>query len=347
MSLAVRASYGSMDNTTRQLVRFTKRSILRAAGALLLASAFAPGVSAQAYPARPITLIVPVPPGGGTDYLARLLAGRLGTVLGTSVIVDNKGGAGGNIGTDLVARARPDGYTLLLGFGAPLTTNVVLFGSALPYNPQTDLAPVATVASSPEFLYVHLKLPAKNLAELEQLILSDPKTYGAFGSGGVGTVMHLSGELMKSRKRLPMTHVAYKGQGPAAQDVVAGHVPMLFASTASMKLAADGRLRVLGVTSATRSALAPEVPTFAEQGYPGFDLTAWYCIMAPGGTPAPIVDTLQKAVKTVLESNEVQQDLAKNGMSALFGGPQELAAKIKSETALMVDLVKAAGIARP
>ncbi|MCZ4313938.1 tripartite tricarboxylate transporter substrate-binding protein [Comamonadaceae bacterium G21597-S1] len=323
-----------------------KRSLYQLCASILIGATMAASAMAQQYPARPITMIVPVPPGGGTDYLARLLAGKLAIELGTSVVVENKPGAGGNIGTDSVAKARPDGYTLLVGFGAPLTTNVTLFGSALPYNPETDLSPVAMVATSPEFLFVNPKIPAKTVAELERLIVSDARTYGSFGSGGTGTVMHLAGELMKARKQLPMTHVAYKGGGPAASDVVAGHLPMFFGTSTAMKLAEAGRLNVLAVTSPNRSPIAPEVPTLAEQGYPGFDLVAWYCVMAPAGTPAPIVDVLQKAIRSVLESPTVKQDLMANGMTAAFGGPQELAAKIKSEIPLMKDLIKSAGIVR-
>ncbi len=301
------------------------------------------GAVAQDYPSRPITLVVAAAPGGSTDYMARLIAREMGTALGKQVVVENRAGASGNVGTDYVAKSAKDGYTLLFGYGAPLATNVSLYGSVLPYDPVRDFIPITLVAEAPEFLMVHPSVPANNLNDLLKLIRDQPGKY-SFASGGTGTVMHLAGELLKLRAKLEFVHVPYKGEGPALTDVTGGHVPVMFGTAASLPIVRSGKLRALAVTTLQRSQQAPTVPTFAESGFPGFDISAWYAILAPAGTPRPIVEKLQSVVVKIIDSKSVSDDFIAHGLVPLGGGPEKLAEKIKTEISLMAELVKTAGL---
>ncbi len=318
------------------------RGLLCAACSVMLAAAALP-VQAQDYPSKPITLVVAAAAGGGTDFLARTLAQDMSRELGTPVVVANRAGAAGNIGTDAVAKAAKDGYTLLLTAGAPLTTNVALYAGSLPYDPIKDLAPISLLAETPEFILVNPSFAAQTLDQLVRMIRAEPGKY-SFASGGTGTVTHLAGELMKIMGKLELVHVPYRGEGPATNEVLGGQVPMMFGTTSSLPLVRAGKLRALAVTTAQRSRVAPEVPTFSESGFPGFDLVGWYGVLAPAGTPGPILEKLQTVIAKIGTSQAFTEKVSGHGMTALAGSPEQLANKMKSETLIMSQLVKAAGL---
>jgi tripartite-type tricarboxylate transporter receptor subunit TctC len=300
------------------------------------------GAYAADYPNKPIRLVVPFAAGGTTDFLARAIAQDLGTSMGTTVVVDNRPGAGGNIGSDLVARSEPDGYTLLLGTVGTHAINASLY-KKMPYDTVKDFAPISLVASVPNILVVHPSVPAKSVKELIALAKAKPGTL-AFASSGNGSSIHLSGELFKSMAEVDMFHVPYKGSGPALTDLVGGQVQLMFDNMpSSFPHVKAGRLRALAVTSAKRSPAAPDVPTIAESGVPGYEAVAWFGILAPAGTPPEIVKKLNTEIAKTLKSPEVTKRLASQGAEPVSNTPEQFAAYIKSEMAKWAKVVKASG----
>jgi tripartite-type tricarboxylate transporter receptor subunit TctC len=304
-------------------------------------AAIAPA-SAQQYPARPVRFIVPFAPGGSVDTLARTIGPRLADALGQQIVVDNRPGGNGNIGMEVVAQARPDGHTLVLGYIA----NLAIFPSLsakLPYDPVKDFAPVTQVASSPNVLTAHPTVAAKNLKELVALVKSKPGQV-SFASTGIASVGHLTGELLNNLAGMKMTHVPYKGGGQAIIDLLGGHVQVMFSGfSAAMPHIKSGKIRALAVTGPRRSPALSEVPTIAEQGFPGVEATAWYGVLAPAATPQPIVARLHDEVVKILKVPDVTQKLDGLGFEIVGSKPAEFGAYIKSEMKKWEKVVKASG----
>jgi tripartite-type tricarboxylate transporter receptor subunit TctC len=299
--------------------------------------------AAEAYPSRPIRLIVPFPPGGGTDIMGRLVGNHLSEKLGVQTVVDNRGGAGGIIGTDLAAKANPDGYTLLIGSVSTISINPSLYPK-LPFDTVKDLAPVSLIASTPSVLVVPANLPARSVKELIALAKAKPGQLN-FGSAGSGTSHHLGGELFKVVSGIDIVHVPYKGTAPAVTDLVGGQVSMMIANTpAVLPMIKAGRLRPLAVTSLTRSALMPELPTVAESGLPDFEVIVWYGVLAPAATPKPLVVRLNEYLKQMARLPEVKERLASQGAEAISSTPEEFARKIRADKDKWAKVVRVAGV---
>jgi tripartite-type tricarboxylate transporter receptor subunit TctC len=300
------------------------------------------GVFGQtAYPCTTVKIVSPYPPGGTTDILSRLLAPGLGKELGTTVIVENKGGASSNIGTEFVANAASDGCTVLLGNNTGIVINRNLY--KLRIDPVKDLAPVGEVAAVPLVLYVNTSVPASNVNQLVELIKSQPRKY-SYASGGSGSPQHLMGELLKLEKQLDITHIPYRGQGPALADVLSGQVPMAFETTTAIATQLNsGRIRALATTGASRSKSMPDVPTMKELGYPSFVIENWYGLFVPAKTPAHLVKRLNQELNKVLRSPEVTASLGKMGSSDVAGTPEEFAQYIVKELPYWESLVKRSG----
>jgi tripartite-type tricarboxylate transporter receptor subunit TctC len=297
--------------------------------------------AAQEYPQHPVKIVSPYPPGGTTDILARLLTPKLTAALGQPVIVDNKAGASGNIGTEFVARAKPDGYTLLMGNNTGVVINPNLY--KLNIDPAKDLVPVMLVALVPSVLYVHPSVPATTVAEFVALAKKSPGKY-AFASAGSGSPQHLAGEMVKIAWGVDMLHIPYKGSGPAISDVVGGQVPVGFESTVVLQPFVEaGRVRPLATTGAKRSISLPAVPTMMESGATDFDLTNWYGVFAPAGTPKEVVDRLNVEMRRILASPEVSERLAKMGSSLVPGTADEFAQFIRAEGPRWAAVVKRSG----
>jgi tripartite-type tricarboxylate transporter receptor subunit TctC len=298
--------------------------------------------SAQDYPSRPITLVVPFPPGGSTTIVARSVTDKLAEILGQQIIIDNRSGAGGTIGTRSVAKADPDGYTLALGYTGTLAIGPNLYAN-VGYDPRKDFAPIGRIGTAPNTMVVHPSFPAKSVAELIAYAKANPGKVN-YGSAGVGTVSHVCGEYFATAAGIKIVHVPYKGTGPALTDLIGGHIPMAFAPIpATYENAKSGNMRMLAVTSAVRSTLAPEVPTIAEQGVPGFEAVLRYGLVAPAGTPKPIIDKLNKALNDALKSNEIRKRLALEGAEPLPGTAEEYAKDIDREETQWAKVVKASG----
>jgi tripartite-type tricarboxylate transporter receptor subunit TctC len=304
--------------------------------------AVAPVVVAQGdYPNRPIRLVVTVPPGGAADFIARLVGGKLAESLGQPVLVENRGGAGGTIATDTVAKAAPDGYTLLQN---SITTHGVgpLLYTRLPYDPVKDFAPVSGLALLPLIMAVNAKLPASNVDEVIRLAKKSSLNFASSGNGGAP---HMAAELFKSVTGAPLTHVPYKGSGPAVADLVGGRVQIMFDAAPSLiQHVRSGKLRVVAAASTQRNRLLPEVPTFAELGYPKVAVSLWYGMLAPAGTPAAVIDRLNRQVTKVLESSEVREKLLAQGAEPMPGSPQAFASFMQQEMAKWAPVVKQAGV---
>ena len=308
------------------------------AGVFLLA---APAV-AQDYPNRPITLIVPFPPGGSTTIVGRIVADKMSEVLGQSIVVDNRGGAGGTIGSRAVAKSAGDGYTILLGYTGTLAIGPSLYGS-VGYDPRTDFEPIGRIGTAPNTLVVHPSFPVHSVPELIAYAKANPGKVN-YGSAGIGTVSHVCGEYFATAAGVKITHVPYKGTGPAIIDLLGGHIPMAFAPVpATHENAKTGMLRMLAVTSAVRSTLLPEVPTIAEAALPGFEAVLRYGLVAPPGTPRPVIEKLNAALNTVLTSPDVRARLAIEGAEPLPSTPAEYAADIDREETQWSKVVKASG----
>ena len=308
--------------------------------ALLLFPIVLTPAMAEDYPQKPIRIISPYPPGGTTDILARLLSPKLQAALGQPVIVENKGGASSNIGTEYVAKAKPDGYTLLLGNNTGVVINQHLY--KLNITPSRDLAPVIEVAAVPLVLFVHPSFPAKTVAELVAEVKKHPGKYN-FASGGSGSPQHLSGERLKIAYGLDLIHVPYKGQGPSTADVVAGHIPIAFETTmALLPFVEANSARALATTGATRSITLPNVPTMIESGLAGFEVTNWYGVFAPAGTPKEIIDKLNAELRKILSAPDLRDRLAKMGSAPVHGSPEDFARYIQAEVPRWAEVVKKA-----
>jgi tripartite-type tricarboxylate transporter receptor subunit TctC len=309
---------------------------------LLFALAFVWGTALADYPERPVRLVVPFAPAGGTDLTSRLISQHLSESLGRPVVVENRAGGAGNIGTEAVARASADGHTLLL---ASLSTavNVSLF-KKLPFNPLSDFAPVSLVATVPLLVVVHPSLPVNDIQELIRLAKMKPGELN-YASGGLGTANHVGGELFKYMANVQIVHVPYKGGGPALADVAGGHVPLFFGTmTSTRDLVKAGRLRALATTGATRSPGAPELPTVAESGVPGYEVSAWYGVLAPAGTPRPIVNRLSADLARMLRVPDVREALLANGTDPVGSTPEEFARHLRNEIDKWAKVVQASGL---
>jgi tripartite-type tricarboxylate transporter receptor subunit TctC len=315
----------------------SRRALL---GAVALAAA-RPAI-AQEYPNRPVTLIVPFPPGGSTSIVGRIVADKLSDELGQQIVVDNRGGAGGSIGTRAVAKSAPDGYTIVLGYTGTLAIGPSLY-SNVGYDPRKDFAAIGRIGTAPNTLVVHPSFSVHSVAELISYAKANPGKVN-YGSAGVGTVSHVCGEYFASAANIKLVHVPYKGTGPALIDLLGGHIPMAFAPfPATHENSKNGKLRMLAVTSATRSTLAPDVPTVAEAGLPGFEAVLRYGLAAPAGTPRPVVDRLNQALNAVLASDDIRKRLAIEGAEPLPGTPEQYAEDIDREETIWSKVVKASG----
>lgn len=299
-------------------------------------------VPAFDYPTRPITLVVPYAPGGGNDVLARGVAEPMSKTLGQRIVIENHGGAGGSIGTRQVATAAPDGYTLGLGGTGTLAIDPTLYPNA-GYDPRKEFAPVGLIATSPLILLVNPSLPAHDVQELIALAKSQPGKL-SYASAGTGSGIHLATVLFATAAGIELTHVPYRGTGPALTDLLGGHVALYFSSLPSaLGLVKDGKLRALGVTGLKRSAIFPDVPTVAEQGLPGFEAVLHYGIVAPAGTPRPIIDKLNTAMREALGDPSISNRFAAEGAEPLVTTPEEYAADIDREERKWSALVRTSG----
>ena len=296
----------------------------------------------SSYPVRAIRLVVPSSPGGGTDITARLVAPKLSEFLGQQVVIENRSGAGTMIGGEVVARAAPDGYTLLMGIST-LAINPAMY-KKVPYDALRDFAPISQVVSLPNILVSHPSLPVKSVKDLVAFAKARPAQIN-FASAGMGTSPHLSMELLLTMTKIKMIHVPYKGSGQGVVDVLAGHVSLMTPSILTgLPYVKDGRLRALGVTSAKRAAGAPDIPTIAEAGVPGYEATQWFGILAPAGTPVEIVNRLHREVVRVLATPEMRERFTADGAEPVGSTPEEFLAYIRSETAKWSGVIKQAGI---
>jgi tripartite-type tricarboxylate transporter receptor subunit TctC len=308
-----------------------------------LCAAFAVDASAQAYPSKPIRLVVTYPPGGGADLMARLIAPKMAETLGQPVIVDNKAGAGGQIGAAEVARAAPDGYTIMLD-AANHAVNPALYENKLPYDARKTFQAISLLVRFPNVLVVTPSFPAKDVQELIAMAKAKPGTI-AFASSGNGSAQHLAAELFRQKAGVEMTHIPYKGGGPALNDVIGGQVPVFFANMASgLPHVKGGKLRALAITGAKRSPALPEAPTMTEAGLAGYEVYEWNAVFAPPGTPSPIILRLSEAITKAMQSQDVQERVASLGGEIAALGPAETARFVREQTELWGRVVRAGGI---
>ena len=308
-------------------------------GSLLFSSV----AQAQGWPSKPIRIIVPFTPGGPADLLPRLIGPKLTEAWGQPVVVENKPGAGGNIGMDLAAKSAPDGYTLVIGPVGNIAVNPHLYPN-LPYDVARDFAPITSLASFSNALVVHPDVPAKTVNELIALAKAKPKAL-SFGSPGIGSQAHLAGEFLKLQAGIDIVHIAYNGTAPALRDLLGGQIQFMFAQTSSaLPQIQSGKLRALGVASPKRTPLMPELPTIAEGGLPGFEAVSWYALLAPAGTPKEIIAKVQAEVARVLQMPDIREKLAAQGAEPVGNTPEQLAAQIRTESARYADIVKRASI---
>jgi tripartite-type tricarboxylate transporter receptor subunit TctC len=299
--------------------------------------------AAQGYPNRPIRLIVTFPPGGSTDLLARALQPHLEKALGQPIVIDNRPGAGGDIGVDAVAKAAPDGYTIGIGAAGALAVNVSL-KDKMPYNPQKDLAPVTLLTAIPFVMVAGPAFPGNSLADVLKIAKADPQKL-SIGHGGNGTAMHLSSELFNHLAGTKIPLVPYKGSGPATQDVVAGHIPLAVVDIpSSQAMIKEGKVKALGVTSTKRDSHLPDAPTFIESGVPGYESIGWFGLIVPAGTPPDIVKKLNQVFVGAMNDPAVKERIYQGGAEARPTTPEEFGAFIKSETEKWARIIKAAGV---
>ncbi len=321
------------------MIQTTRRALLAAGGAMLAAPAFAQAT----WPDKPIRFIVPFAPGGTTDILGRVLAPRLTQGLGVSVVVENRGGAGGTVGHEVVVRSPPDGNTIMLGHIGTLGVNPSLY-PRLSFDPIGGVAPVSMVALVPNILVVHPSVPARNLQELIALARAKPGEL-TYGSAGNGSAAHIAAAALGHAAGVEFTHVPYRGSGPMANDLIAGQINFtMTGGTVVMPLVRDGRLRALGVSSRARMQADPSIPTIAEQGLPGFETTQWYCVVTTAGVPAPIIARLNAEVHKAMNDPEVRQRLAAEGAESAPGTPEELGRFMRAEVARWAEVIRLTGM---
>jgi tripartite-type tricarboxylate transporter receptor subunit TctC len=308
---------------------------------LLMAQALS--ATADDYPSKPIKFIVPYPPGGPTDAMARLIQVPLQAKLKTPVIIENRGGAGGNIGTDFVAKSPADGYTIVLAASGPMAVNKTLYKS-MPFDPLKDLTPIIQISAFPMVLEVHPSVQATTLKQFLALAKANPADLG-FASAGNGTPQHLAGELFNTATGLKLQHIPYKGAGPALIDVLGGHVKVMFDILgSSVQYIKQGKLRPLAVTTATRSPALPDVPTMAEAGLPGYDISGWHGIAAPAATPKPVITKLNHAINEIFADPEFKKRWEELGTPIVGGTPEAFGTLVRTESTKLGKLVKDAGV---
>ena len=319
-------------------------AILKLARLLLAAAAcaFAASAQTQTWPSKPIRYIVIFAPGGTTDILARMLAPKLSEALGQPVLVENRPGAGGNLGAEMLAKAAPDGYTIGSGTVSSHAINATLY-SRLPYDPDKDFSPITMLATLPNMLVVHPSIPVNNVQELVAFLKANPNKH-SFGSAGNGTSQHMSGELFKTMTGVQMQHIPYKGSGPMVADLLAGTISMSFENiTTAYPPVKQGRLKALAVTTTRRSFVAPDVPTMQEAGLPGYNISSWQALFAPAGVPKEIIARLHAETAKALKSPDVAKRLEDLGLDAGGMAPEELAALIRSDIPRLGKIVKESG----
>lgn len=322
------------DNRGSRRLRYSVR-LLAAVWCLQLV----PDVSAQSYPAKAIRFIVPFPPGGGNDILARDLGQSVSESLGVPVVIDNKPGASTIIGTELAAKAPPDGYTIFMGNNSTLTINPNLY-QKLPYDPVKDFSPVSLLATAPFLLLAHPSVPVRSVKDLIALAKARPRQLN-FGSSGIGIVTHLAGEMLNSMARIEMVHVPYKGAGPVLTDLIGGHIELAFNNMlSSIPHVRSGRLRGLGVTSAKRSDVLPDLLTFAESGLPGYEASVWYAVLVPARTPPDIIVRLNTEFVNAISNTKVRDRLTADGASLIGSQPKALEKVIQSDLARWAGVIK-------
>jgi tripartite-type tricarboxylate transporter receptor subunit TctC len=309
---------------------------------LVFAATAVVAAAQQPYPNKPIRLIVPFPPGGGPDILARVIATKLQTTNGWTVVVENRPGAGGNIGVDIVAKSAPDGYNVVIGQTSNLAVNPTLYPK-LPYNPVSNLAPVATVAAAPLVLVVTANSPFKTLQEIVAASKAKPGSI-SYGSPGNGTVAHLSAEVLQRTAGIKLQHIPYKGASQALTDLIGGQIDLYMSSVpTALGQIKTGKLRPIAVTSSKRVSDLPSVATVSESGYKGFEAVTWFGLLVPAGTPAPIIQKLNAATNTALKSADVREKIAAEGADVMGGTPEAFGALIKDEIARWAPIVKESG----
>ena len=299
--------------------------------------------NAQQWPVKPVKIVVPFSPGGFADSGARAVSDKLAARLGQPVLIENKVGASGNIGTEMVAKSAPDGYTLLLAYDGTMVVNPHVFAK-IPFDTLRDFAPVTKLGDAPTLVVAHPSVPANNLRELIALAKAKPGTL-SYGTSGTGNTPHLVGEMLNLRAGIDLQHIPYKGGAQAIADVVGGQIPLSFTAVAgAQQFLKAGKLKALGVTSRQRVAALPDTPTFIESGLPNFVVNTWFGILAPAGTPRPIVDRLQRELAAVLKEPDVRERYAVLGNEPVGNTPDEYAAQIKADLAQWGEIVKKAGV---
>jgi tripartite-type tricarboxylate transporter receptor subunit TctC len=300
-------------------------------------------VEAQTYPNHVITMVIPFAPGGSTSIVGRVIADRMGQLLGQNIILDHRPGAGGTVGTKYVSKSDPDGYTLLLGYTGTLAIGPSLY-KEVGYDPRKDFSPIGMIGNAPSAVVVHPSFPVKSIPELIAYAKANPGKVN-FGSAGVGSVNHITGEYFARSAGITLVHIPYKGTGPALTDLLGGHIPMALAPIPPVHANVEaGALRALAVTGKNRSSLMPDVPTIAEMGLSGFEASLYYGLVAPPGTPKPIVDKLNTALRDALASDEVKKQLGADGTEITPGTPEDYADFIDKDEKKWSELVKASGV---
>jgi tripartite-type tricarboxylate transporter receptor subunit TctC len=313
--------------------------VVLASAALVCAPALA---RATDYPSKPITLMIGFAPGGPSDVMARILTKKMEEILKQPMVIENRAGAGGSIAGAAVARAAPDGYTVLLATGSLLAINVSLYKN-VGYDPEKDFEPIGLIGTQTNVLYLNPSVPATSLAELIAYAKANPGKL-SFGSGGNGTPAHLAGELLKLEAKIDITHVPFRGTGPALQAVIGGHVPMAFNPPSPLlPHIQSGTIRPLAVTTLKRTQVLPEIPTIAESGFPGFEATTWHALVAPAGTPKDVIAALHRAAAATVNDPPVRKALTDLGVDVVGGTPEELRAYVKSEIPKWAEVVRASG----
>ena len=316
-----------------------KKTIL---ASMLMAQALSAG-AADVYPSKPIRFVVPYPPGGPTDAMARLIQGPLQAKLNTPIVIDNRGGAGGNIGTGMVATSAADGYTILLAASGPMAVNKTLYKS-ISFDPEKDFAPIIQISAFPLVLEVHPSVTVTNLKQFIALAKEKPEML-SFASAGNGTPQHLAGELFNTAVGTKLQHVPYKGAGPALNDVIGGHVKVMFdVLGSSVQYIKTGKLHAIAVTTATRSPALPDVPTLAESGLPGYNVAGWHGIVVPAATPKPVVTKLNKAINEIFADPDFKKKWEALGTPIVGGTPEAFGALMRSESVKLGKVVKDAGV---